>query len=51
MWALDLSKLHGWECVHAGSITREELRAAAEAAGDAAGAASSGSEWGTDSDD
>jgi len=50
LWRLDLAKLAGWECVHAGSVTKEQLRAAAEAAGGAAGADSS-DQWESGSDD
>jgi hypothetical protein len=50
VWRLDLAKLAGWECVHAGSVTKEQLRAAAEAAGGAAGAESS-DEWASGSED
>ncbi len=49
VWALDLRSLGGWECVHAGSVTREQLRAAAEA--EAGGGGSSDGEWATDDED
>ena len=52
VWRLDLAKLAGWECVHAGSVTKEQLRAAAEAAGGAAGAESGDSdEWASGSEE
>jgi hypothetical protein len=53
LWALDVAKLQAWECVHAGSVTREHLRAAEAAAaggggGGVGGEGSSSDEWGTD---
>ena len=47
LWCLDLSKLQAWECVRAGSVTKESLKEAARRAGEA----EVGSDWATDEDE